>query len=249
MSTEIEAPDASHAKPLDPESYALQRSLISLIQLGAATSHRSLQPVIGMSEIGRICERQIAYTLNGTEKSNLTDPLRALIGTGWHLAMEAMFKRLDGGSGRFLVERNVRFRGIPGTLDLYDRLEHTLIDWKTVLRSKLANIRYNGPQSAHVIQLQGYAATLAAAGEDVRWCALAFIPVDGELDDLYVWRTPYDASVADAAVNRVNKLLDRPASTVDPTYSDLCPWCDFYQPDSTDIEAGCPGDPNKRRKS
>lgn len=245
---ELESPDAPQPKPTDPESYALERSLISLIQLGAATSHRSQQHVIGISEIGRICERQIAYKLNDTEPSNLTDPLRALVGTGWHLAMKEMFTRLDAGSGRFLVEHDVRFRGIPGTYDLYDRMTRTLIDWKTVLLAKLKSIRYNGPQSAHVVQLQTYAATLIIAGEKPIAAALAYVPVDGVLDELHVWRTGLDPSVADKAVDRVNAIDGRLPSTVNATYTDLCSWCDYYQPESTDIDAACPGDPNKRSK-
>jgi len=248
MSVELQSPDTPHARETDVESYALQRSLVSLIQLGAATSHRSLQTSIGTSEIGRICERQIAYKLSGTPPTNLTDPLRALVGTGFHLAMAEIFRRLDSGSGRFLVEHRVRFRGIPGTCDLYDRMSRTVIDWKTCLKSKLTRIRYDGPQVSYVIQLQMYAAALLAAGETPQWCALVFVPVDATLDEVHVWRTAFDPAVADKAVNRVNELVDRLPSTVNASPSELCGWCDHHQPDSTDIDTGCPGDPNKRRK-
>lgn len=247
--TEFETPRPPSAPP-DAEAYALESSLRSLIFLGAATSERSQQTAIGASDLGTACDRKLAYQLAHTPPAHITDPLRALVGIGLHSVMADVFRRLDGGSGRFLVERQVRFRGIPGTADLYDRMTHTVVDWKTVFKNKLARLRMDGPPRHYVVQVQTYAAGLHAAGEDVRWCAIAYLPVDGTLDDMWIWRTAFDPTVADNAVTRVNAISElqmtdvtgriRP-STVEAAPSNLCPWCEHYHKSAVDLDAACPG--------
>lgn len=224
------------------EVYAVECSLRSLLHLGAVTAPRGRQEAIGMSEIGNPCDRRLAHRLAGTRPVNVTDPSRALVGTGWHAAVAEVFRRLDAGSGRFEVERRVNYRGVPGTLDLFDRAIVTAIDWKTTTKSKLGRIRYNGPDAAYVTQLQMYGAALAASGETVRWVALAYVPVDGTLDDLWLWRTPFDATVADAAVARANGLrdLDHP-NAARATPGRLCPWCPYYRPNQPATRESCPG--------
>jgi len=234
---------------VDPEAYALETALRGLIQLGAATSHRDRQHAVGASEIGHPCERRLAYRLSGARPVNVTDPTRALVGTGWHTAMAELFTRLDGGSGRFIVETPVRYRGIPGHVDLYDRLTGTVVDWKTTLRGKLSRVRIDGPAAQYVTQLHVYGAALTAAGETVRYVALAYTGVDSTLDDMYVWRAPYDARIADATVDRLNRLsraeLETKAGMLDPTTVEatptaLCRWCPWWR-DGPLTVASCPG--------
>lgn len=252
MTKPVESPPWTLPSPpsgpiIDPEAYALETAVRSLILLGAATSPRSLQQSIGSSEIGHVCDRRIAYRLAGTPASNLTDPLRSLVGVGWHAAMADMFTRLDGGSGRFLVEHHVKYRDVPGTIDLFDRALHTLFDWKSTLKSKLTAIRHNGPPTPYVVQTQTYGAGLEAQGEDVRHVALVFVPVDADLDGLYVWRTRYDRAVADAAIDRVDKLRGRLPSTVPQTPDEMCGWCDQFRPGATDLNTACPGHTQNQR--
>ena len=235
----------------DPEAYALEESLRSLIALGAATHPRSRQHAIGASEIGRGCARRLAYRLADVPPVNLTDPLRALAGAGVHAVMADTFRRLDAGSGRFLVEVPVRYRGVPGTCDLFDRLTGTVIDWKTILKSKVGRLRVNGPSPEHVTQVQVYGAALACQGENVRAVALAFLPVDATLADMWLWRGTPDIDIADKAVDRLNGIaarqLDSPdgrvePSLVEPTPSALCRWCDHHNPQSTDSDTACRGE-------
>ena len=195
-----------------------------------------------MSEAGRPCDRQLAHRLAGTRPVNLTDPARALVGTGYHHALAEVFARLDGGSGRFEVERRVTYRGVPGTIDLFDRGTATVVDWKTTTASKLKRIRHDGPRVEYVTQVHLYGAALDVAGEDVSWVALAYLPVDGPLTDLWVWRTAYDRATADAAVARVDSLrmVDHP-STVAATPVHLCPWCPYYRARVPASRETCPG--------
>jgi hypothetical protein len=211
--------------------------------VGAAyTSERSLQTSLGSSEAGHQCDRRIAYKLAGVPAVNLRDPLRSLLGVGWHAAMADLFRRVDAGSGRYLVEARVTYRGVPGTLDLFDRYTHTVVDWKTSRKSNVMHLRHDGPRKHQTVQVQLYAAGLAQQGEDVRYVALAFVPTDADsLQDLWLWRAPYDQAVADAAIDRVNTLTGVSPGNVQCVPDRLCPWCAHYRPASDDLNVGCPG--------
>jgi len=235
----------------DPEAYALEVALRSLVPLAGATNPRDHQRAVGASEIGHPCPRRIAYRLAGATPAHLQDPMRRMSGTGLHLALAEGFRRLDAGAGRFLVEHPVRYRGVPGTVDLYDRLTHTIVDWKSTVRSKLARVRNDGPRAEYAVQAHTYGAGLLAQGEDVRHVALAFIAVDGTLDDLYVVRYPLDVARADQAIDRLNtiahteltEVLGVTPSTVEARPGLHCKWCDYHNPSTTDLDVAC--DPNR----
>lgn len=244
------APAAQTLPPPDAEAYALETTMRSLIALGASMHPRTKQKTVGMSEVGRSCARRLAYKMADATPVNLTDPLRALVGAGVHAAMAETFRRLDGGSGRFLVEIPLAYRSVPGTCDLYDRLTGTVVDWKTTLKAKIGRLRVDGPSAEYMTQVQMYAAALATRGEDVRAVALVFVPVDSSLNDLWAWRGAVDLARADAAVDRLNgirrtELEDNLArlrpSTVDPSPGPLCRWCDYHNPTATDHDVACPG--------
>lgn len=252
MTTELKAPRPQTTPEPDPEAYALETALRSLVALGASMHPRTKQRAVGMSEIGRACARRLAYKMGDTAPVNLSDPLRALVGAGVHAVMAETFRRLDGGSGRFLVESPVLYRGVPGTLDLFDRLTGTVVDWKTTLRAKIGRLRVDGPSAEYQTQIQMYAAALTAQGEDVRAVALVFVPVDSVLTDLYAWRAAPDLARADAAVDRLHGLhaaelesadgrFPRP-SQVDASPGPLCKWCDYHNPRSTDTDHSCKGE-------
>lgn len=250
MSVELRRPAAVDERPPpDPEAYALECALRSLVHIGTLTTERNRQRAIGASQVGVACARQLAHRAAGTRPSNVPDPLRAFVGSAVHGGMAGLFDRLDAGSGRFLVEHPVRYRGVPGTVDLFDRLTGTVVDWKTAQLSKLRHVQQSGPPAHYVVQLQLYGAALAAAGENVRALALAYVPLDGTLDELWTWRTTPDPRVADAAVDRLNAAIGaeletvaRPdPSTVDATPSALCKWCPYYKPGVSSSATSCPG--------
>lgn len=228
-------------RPFDPEAYALESALRSLVMLGAVTARRAIQTTLGSSEAGHLCDRRIAYKLAGVPSANLRDPLRSFVGVGVHYALAEMFSRLDATSGRFLVERELNYRGIPGTVDLFDRFAKTIIDWKTTTLAKIKRLRHEGPTASYVVQTQLYGAALVAAGEDVRHVALAFLPIDGTLDDLWVWRAPFDQSIADRAVDRIVRLAGQDPASVPASPDRMCPWCHHYRKGSTDLARACPG--------
>jgi hypothetical protein len=243
---ELKSPAPQTGPIPDAEAYALETTMRSLVALGASMHPRTRQKTVGMSEVGRGCARRLAYKMADATPVNLTDPLRALVGAGVHAAMAETFRRLDGGSGRFLVEVPLRYRGVPGTCDLYDRLTGTVVDWKTTMRAKIGRLRVDGPSVEYVTQVQLYAAALATQGEDVRAVALVFVPVDSTLADLWAWRGVVDAARADAAVDRLNGIhaLDwdtRGPSVVDPSPGPLCKFCEYHNPSSADADLACKG--------
>lgn len=237
-------PVSEETPAMDPTSMILADHLRELIWTGARSTERSLQTEIGMSEVGTPCDREIAYKLAQVPPTNLGgDPLPAIMGTGFHLHMEKIFGALD--PRRYLIETPVTYAGIRGTVDLFDRRRQLLVDWKSTSKRKVGEIRRNGPTYRQQIQVQLYGAAMRERGEQVDRVALAFVPRDGTLDDLYVWSTAPDPEAVTKATGRVEAIADTVATagpeSVFATPSRLCGFCDHHLPGSTDIARGCPG--------
>lgn len=215
--------------------------LSSTIALGAATQRRNLQVELGASQIGIECDRQLSYRLHNTVVVNTAvDPMRSLVGTGVHLLLQEIFTRLDGGSGRFLTEQYVSYRGVPGQADLYDGWLRTVIDWKTTSKARIADYVKNGLPQSYRTQIQIYAAGLQELGLDVRQVAVAFLPYDGPLSGLWTWQAEPDRSIADTAIERVAKLREITPEDAQAIPSRACSYCPYYSPRSTDVRFGCP---------
>jgi len=224
----------------DVEAYAMAVGYRMLL-LATSITDRDVQVNIGPSEVGGDCDRQVTYRLAGTPRVNLKDPLRTVLGTAMHLKLAEEFMRIDRGSGRYLVETGVSYRGLSGHADLYDRAEQTVVDWKTSTLDKLKRIRHDGPPRRHIVQLHIYGAGLRAAGESIETVALVYLPIDGELRDLHVWRAPLDQNIADYAVERLESLRSHDPATTTATPNHLCGWCPWYRAGSLDLAVACPG--------
>ena len=232
--------------PVNLVSMQLGEWLRELIYEGSATMPRSQQKAIGMSEVGGECDREIAYKISGTTPSRFDDdPMVTIVGTGIHLVLADMFRRIDNGRGRWLIEHPVEYMGIPGSADAYDRRKRLLIDWKSTAKSKIRRIAKDGPPQRYIVQSQLYAQALRAIGEDPQRIAIVYLARDGSLDDLFVWPMAVDKDIADAGVARLNnikKALEvKNAGSIAATPSNLCGWCDYCQPGTTNLNAACPG--------
>lgn len=234
-------PKAEPASAGDPAAEAVATTFRSLIQLGEATSRRNLQAEVGASGVGQPCDRRLAYMLTGTKAVNRSDPTKRIIGTAMHLWLAEKFTLLDQGSGRWLIEVPVSYKGIPGTCDLFDRFLCMVVDWKTTSLRRLADLKRGGVPASYLWQINVYAAGLREQGEDVRQVALVFIPTDGTLNDIWAWTAPFDMELANRAARRRDQLMGQDPSTVPASPDRLCPWCDFYQPNATDLSKACPG--------
>lgn len=226
---------------VDAHALVLGEALRDRIVTFTATEPRSLQAAIGFSELGHACDRRLAYRASAAPVVHRPDPLAALCGTGLHRELADGFARLDEHVGRFLIEQRCTYRGIPGTVDLYDRRLKTVVDWKTSTVRNIARIRREGPSQAQRIQIHGYGAALSEAGYDVAHVALVWLPRDGSLEDMFVHREPYDQAVIDDAIDRLAALEGTPPAQTTTAVSPLCKWCPFYDPISTDPNRSCRG--------
>lgn len=244
--TSFAEPDAVPTRRAEPEvnpiGIALGEWLRELIWTGSNTTARSLQKAIGMSEVGGECEREISYKLSGTPRSNISsDPMASLVGSGIHVMLADMFRRMDAGLGRWLIEKPVMYRGIPGSCDAFDTRRKLLIDWKSTAKAKIRKIRFDGPPKVYHTQANLYAAALKAEGFEVKQSVLVYLARDGELSDLYVCPVTIDQALADEAVDRMEKIRAQSPPDTKPSPSVLCGWCDYHNPRSTDLSISCPG--------
>ena len=208
------------------------------------TMPRSMQTAVGASEIGQRCRRRLAYRIAGTTPVAIGDPCKSLMGIGAHEVLATGLTKLD--PRRYLVEQAVSYRGVPGKLDAYDMWRRRLVDWKTTSVERLARYRNDGPPSNYVVQLNIYAAGLAALGYPVDLACLIFIPRNGELSDVWAWTMPPDVSIADQAIDTYLKLradmdAGQTPGDVEAWPSVLCGWCPHHLPRTADLAVACPG--------
>lgn len=205
---------------------------------------RTQQVAIGPSELGDPCDRALAYKAMGNLPVNYSDPLKANLGTAFH---EFVMRALIASSpGRYLTEFPVEYRGVSGSVDIFDRWYGRLVDLKTTSKSKISRVRFKGVTQGHKVQVQTYAAGLIAAGENVRSATLLYVPTDGTLADVYAASLPIDVSVADAAIDRLEAIQNRVMDGEHPAefeafVTPLCGWCPAYRPNGPLTSRSCPG--------
>ena len=245
--TSASAPAPTPAKTtVLSDSSVVESWVADLIMCHDLDRPRSRQTAVGPSSVGNQCDRALAYMMSDTEAVNYPDPLKAYIGTGAHLMLEDAAELRDSGIGRYLREVQISYRGITGNVDLFDRVTGRVIDWKSKDLAKIKRLRRQKTSKQYEIQRQIYAAGLAAAGENVKSVALVYIPVNGLLSDIYVDEVPFDQSIADEAIDRIEALQNRLYDSVPPQEfpakaSALCPWCPFYNPNAPLSQSSCPG--------
>lgn len=226
----------------------------------AAEAPRSLQRHLGPSEIGHLCDRQVAGKLAGLPRTNhVQDPWPSILGTAAHAWLEQAFRSENDRLGRIRWVPEARVTpidGHPGTADLYDADEQSVNDHKVLGPTSMAKIRSaSGPPRHYVVQLLLYARGYRRLGLPVRRVAiLAYPRTLSTLDGLYVWDRPYtpaDDDLLDVVVAQLGtrklwaealiagsaQLMDVPADTTDE-----CHFCEFFRPQSArDGGPGCPG--------
>jgi hypothetical protein len=231
-----------------------------VVTVAAEQTPRSLQVHLGPSEIGHVCDRQVAGKLAGLPRTNhVQDPWPAVIGTATHAWLADAFAAENTrlGEVRWVPENRVTpIDGHAGTADLYDAVEQTVADHKVLGSTSMARIRAaSGPPRHYVIQLLLYARGYRRLGLPViRVAILAYPRTLASLDGLYVWdrpHTPADEELLDEVVAQLDvrkqwaaalitgsaQLNDVPADT-----SDDCHFCPYFRPQTArDGGPGCPG--------
>ncbi len=236
------------SRPVHPLTVPVREWVQETLWNAAHHRPRSLQTAIGFSEYAEPCARKLAYGLADTPKLNVRDPWRADVGTAVHTHLADIFRALDAGSGRYLIEAPVIYRGVPGTCDLYDRRRRMALDWKSTT-SKSRKMRANGaPSRQEVLQAAGYAHALEQQyNEKVDYIALVILPVDLELTDIRVHVQGFDDRLradVDATIDRLHSIGAPATEPATPTA--LCGWCPWHRDTSTDLTVACPGQPSNK---
>lgn len=194
---------------------------------------RSQQTAVGWSEVGG-CRSALGYTLAGEWPSDQPDTWGAIRGTMLH---EAILGARAAAHPHLLHEVPTEYRGIPGHADEVDPDADEVTDLKT---SKLANVLVwrRDPEALlqKRMQVHGYAAGLVDAGVLTESCRVRILaaPVDGTFDDWWEHVEPFDRSLADQAVQRLDDVratvADGRADELprDMPYSWCESWCEWF---------------------
>lgn len=232
----------------------------------AARAPRTLQSHLGPSELGVLCDRQVAGKMAALPATNhVADPWPSIVGTACHAWAEEAFTAANSRDGllRWITEQRVTpHPDHPGTADLYDAHEQCVVDHKFLGESSMAKIRKGWPRH-YKVQLLLYGLGYHLMGLPVRRVVLAAYPrTAASLDGLYVRDLDFtgaDGQVlpevvellaevfADTARRREQaaQILGHQIGLMDvPSHpdGDDCYFCPFYRPQSArDGGPGCPG--------
>lgn len=223
---------------------------------------RNMQTHLGPSELGEVCDRQVIGKMSGQPITNhVSDPWASIVGTAVHAWLASAFLKENSLDGflHWLPEVKVApHPEYPGSSDLYDALQQTVVDWKILGETSMAKVRSPaGPPRRYQVQLLLYAKGWANLGLPVRRVALAALPrTQPTLDSMYVWEHLIDWERDDIFVSQVIAQTHArhqvaqavlggqiPIEAVPITPGDdNCFWCPFYRPQSArDGGPGCPG--------
>ena len=212
-----------------------------------AARPRSQQTKIGPSDLSSPCDRKLGYQLVDVPRVVARDVnLAAWVGTGIHAQMEAALAKHPD----WMVEQPVTIKlskrlTLSGTLDAYHRPSKTIVDWKSVGPSALAQYRRATPEK-YLTQLALYGLAAVLSGRmSVEHTAVAFIPRNGSLNDIHVDVRAWDEDRAEAALRRYEAL--HAAVAAGPAVLPLlgsandCRFCGWWSPGAEDLTVGCPG--------
>lgn len=250
-----EQPEA-HA---EAENEALKKGLIEIIGWADANSTRSKQKMLGPSEIGDPCERRIGYGLAGIPEVNFrADPWAAIVGTSIHGWLENAVNRYQAEVQDlgWKAEATLQVDDlVVGHTDLYVRPDS--VDYKSKSKDMMDKIRKDGPSEREILQGHLYGLGHHRAGRPVRDVVLVFVPRDGRLKDMHIWRQPFNIDLALAALERMygiaNKVIIADVTNHPENWNTIpalpsrtacwyCPWWQERDAEHTADNTGCPGD-------
>ena len=208
--------------------------VISLIA-GEKRSKRSRQAQVGPSEIGG-CRRRTWHRLQGTPVVNPdTLIMAAWMGTAIHKDLERRLTMKDPFGERYEIEVAVEHNGLRGHVDVYDKQDREVIDWKTSTKSGLRDF----PSEQQITQVQLYGYLLNATGKPVDNVTLVGLPRDGNETHIQVHTEPYDPAIAEAGLEWLRDVQSREEPPEPEKHRRFCiHYCNFYD---ASAEVGCPG--------
>lgn len=244
----------AYAPKAEPDQ-AYATELLSIIQSKIDEHPRSLQKMVGPSEVGG-CERKLAWKLAYGGDGNRPGGWASHKGTLMHGWLDETFK----GVARYMPDGSQRFYSdlklnqiVPtvngGTLDLYDRLLETVVDWKVPGDGTMDKARAGNLAMGYYVQANVYGLGLQEMGFPVQRVGLAFLAQCGdELHKKAVFRFwKFNPDVAWAALKNVERLSNMlqvappfKVMEISRTLSDFCQSCPAFVGNG-DRRAMCPG--------
>lgn len=247
----------------DPEAALLKHQLIEIITWADRNAPRSLQQMIGPSEIGVVCDRRIGYRIAEITPCNVEfDPWPAIVGTAIHRWLDDAVVTWSKAhaDNNWLAESQLPplqvTELVEGHGDLFHVGRGTVIDHKTAGPDVMRLVRQEGAKPEHKIQVQCYGLGFHNRGYTVNKVAIIYYPRSGWLGNCQVWVDDFRPDVAYAALDRLGsisrELLSRDVlrhpeqwSEVSATPSNECGLCPWYDPNRyanrAADETGCPG--------
>jgi hypothetical protein len=262
------APPSLNGNSAWAQRYA--KTLRDVLEQAAARAPRTLQQHLGPSELGVMCDRQVAGKMAALPVTNhVVDPWPSIRGTALHAWAADAFTadNMRYGYTRWVAEQRVTpHPEHPGTADLYDTAELAVVDHKFLGESSMTKVR-KAPPRKYVVQLLLYGLGYLNIGLPVTRVVLAAYPATASsLDAMYVWEhtTSYDGADAELLAyvfeqtayrrqwadwilaaptqeQQMARLRDVPADTGEDRDTE-CYFCPFYRPQAArDATYGCPG--------
>ena len=252
-------------RELERRNEELKNQLLEIIRWADDNSERSKQIAIGPSEIGHDCDQRVARILAGMPQvNNRFDPWAGIVGTSIHSWLQMAVDNylaehiitIGGVNGpRWVTETRVSANEfISGSSDLYTG---DVVDYKSSTADKIKVMRTKGREVIaphYIVQGHIYGLGNIRAGRKVRDIVLVFVPRDGLIKNMYLYREPYDENIAFAAIDRLYRLVDELNAAGLPDGGDWnkiarnpsgdCWYCPFYVERSAEEGAdalGCPG--------
>lgn len=248
MNQGANGPEPAEMTGLAAEIAARMKEIFHAYNHRRTEDNRNAQQTLGPSEIGTPCDRRLAMSLMRVEPVNPGgDGWAAFVGTCVHAGLAEMLAWSNAGSGRFAVEMPLTYQSalVPkGTGDALDRVLLCFLDHKAMGQWSLSKLKREGPSALYRTQVHVYAKGARAQGEKVEHVALIGWPrVESTLDELFVWTEPYDATVAQRAferVERINAKVQEGYGFNEFAVAKDCAYCPFFLKDG-DNSRSCNG--------
>lgn len=205
---------APSGPPVTPED--LFAEILEEIAWGVANQPRTLQELIGPSEVGDPCNRALIHKMMGLPEPEEGPKWQAWVGGCMHTGLQGIFedwnqRNCPAGDPRFLLEQKVTVGPVgdwllEGSCDFFDTWTGALWDWKTKSKTQHAAARRNGMGPKYRTQFDSYGLGMENAGHRVTSVGGIFLLRDGKLSETYPLWEPYDRQVALDALARANQL-------------------------------------------
>ncbi|PWH05217.1 hypothetical protein DEO23_14145 [Brachybacterium endophyticum] len=199
------------------ETADTRTDMLTLIENSIRRQPRSMQKLIGPSEIGTDCTHCLAAKVAGWEETQRDTAWLPMIGTAVHAALAEFFEADNrqslaaGRRARWRPEHRVEVGSIgphhiSGTCDLYDTATGTVVDFKIVGAETLRTAKA-APKPVYRTQVHLYGRGYENAGHTPERVMIAHLPRNAvSLTQAVIFEEPYDRTVALEALERANRV-------------------------------------------